>query len=123
MTTHILIIAHAPLAHALRECALHVFPECEDEVLALEDGDVQREGILEDSAPSPLERMEQQEEVERVLEGLSGLPERERLLVSLYYYEGLTLKEIGESLGLTRERVRQIENEALGKLSASLQAD
>ena len=34
-----------------------------------------------------------------------------------------TLKEIGESLGLTRERVRQIENEALGKLSAVLMAD
>lgn len=36
MNTHILIIAHAPLAGALRECALHVFPECRDEVLALD---------------------------------------------------------------------------------------
>ena len=36
MNTRILIIAHAPLAHALRECALHVFPDCWQEVLALD---------------------------------------------------------------------------------------
>ncbi|MDE2415817.1 MAG: PTS fructose transporter subunit IIA [Comamonadaceae bacterium] len=36
MNTNFLIIAHAPLAHALRECALHVFPDCADEVLALD---------------------------------------------------------------------------------------
>jgi len=35
-TTHILIIAHAPLAHALRACALHVFPDCGDSVAALD---------------------------------------------------------------------------------------
>ena len=35
-TTSILIIAHAPLAHALRECALHVFPDCADSVVALD---------------------------------------------------------------------------------------
>ena len=36
MTTRIFLIAHAPLAHALRECALHVFPDCWQEVLALD---------------------------------------------------------------------------------------
>lgn len=36
MNTHILIIAHAPLASALRECALHVFPDCAGDVLALD---------------------------------------------------------------------------------------
>lgn len=36
MKTCILLIAHAPLASALRACALHVFPECESEVLALD---------------------------------------------------------------------------------------
>lgn len=35
-TTGILLIAHAPLAHALRECALHVFPDCEGSVAALD---------------------------------------------------------------------------------------
>ena len=36
MSTSILIIAHAPLAHALRQCALHVFPDCGDGVAALD---------------------------------------------------------------------------------------
>lgn len=36
MTTRLLVIAHAPLAHALRECALHVFPDCGPDLLALD---------------------------------------------------------------------------------------
>ena len=46
MSTSILIIAHAPLAHALRECALHVFADCGDSVAAL---DVQPHAAPEDS--------------------------------------------------------------------------
>jgi PTS system ascorbate-specific IIA component len=46
MSTSILIIAHAPLAHALRECALHVFSDCGDSVAAL---DVQPHAAPEDS--------------------------------------------------------------------------
>ena len=45
MNTRLLIIAHAPLAHALRECALHVFPDCWQEVLAL---DVPRDVVMQD---------------------------------------------------------------------------
>lgn len=36
MNTRLLIIAHAPLAHALRECAAHVFPDCRDDLLVLD---------------------------------------------------------------------------------------
>lgn len=36
MSTRILLITHAPLAHALRECALHVFPDCGDDLRALD---------------------------------------------------------------------------------------
>ncbi len=46
MSTRIFIIAHAPLAHALRECALHVFTDCADSVVTL---DVQADASPEDS--------------------------------------------------------------------------
>ena len=65
-----------------------------DDVLALEDGDIQREETVRDDSLGALDILEQEEEVEFVLKALQELPERERLLLSLYYYEDLTLKEI-----------------------------
>ncbi len=93
-----------------------------DDVLALEDGDMQREEMIEDDAPSALDIMEQNEEVEQVADALKRLPERERLLLSLYYYEGLTLKEIGQVLGVTESRVSQLHGRALSLLRADLKA-
>ena len=93
-----------------------------DDVLALEDGDMQREETIEDDSPSALDLMEQSEEVEQVLAALQKLPERERLLLSLYYYEGLTLKEIGRVLGVTESRVSQLHGRAITLLRAEIKA-
>ncbi|MDR1966667.1 MAG: FliA/WhiG family RNA polymerase sigma factor [Synergistaceae bacterium] len=93
-----------------------------DDVLALEDGDMQREETIEDDQPSALDILEQAEEVESVVEALKKLPERERTLLSLYYYEGLTLKEIGLVLGVTESRVSQLHGRALSLLRAELKA-
>lgn len=93
-----------------------------DDVLALEDGDMQREETIEDEAPSALDLIEQKEEVEQVAAALKRLPERERLLLSLYYYDGLTLKEIGRVLGVTESRVSQLHGRALSLLRADLKA-
>jgi RNA polymerase sigma factor for flagellar operon FliA len=54
--------------------------------------------------------------------GIAGLPEREQLVVALYYYESLTLREIGEVLGVTESRVSQLHTKAMMRLKASLQA-
>lgn len=93
-----------------------------DDVLALEDGDMQREETIEDDAPSALDILEQNEETAQVAEALKRLPERERILLSLYYYEGLTLKEIGQVLGVTESRVSQLHGRALSLLRADLKA-
>jgi RNA polymerase sigma factor for flagellar operon FliA len=93
-----------------------------DDVLALEDGDMQREDTIEDEQPSALDLMEQEEEVGLVADSLKKLPERERTLLSLYYYEGLTLKEIGLVLGVTESRVSQLHGRALTLLRAELKA-
>ena len=51
---------------------------------------------------------------------IDGLPEREKLLMNLYYVEELTLKEIGEVLGVTESRVSQLHSQAVARLRAKL---
>ncbi len=51
---------------------------------------------------------------------LDDLPERERLVLILYYYEEMTLKEIGSILGVSESRVSQIHTKAIGRLRARL---
>ena len=54
-------------------------------------------------------------------DAIQRLPERERLVVSLYYYEELTLREIGEVLGVTESRVSQLHTKAILRLKVRLQ--
>ena len=49
-----------------------------------------------------------------------ALPEREKLVITLYYYEELTLREIGEVLGVTESRVSQLHTKAILRLKARL---
>ena len=57
-----------------------------------------------------------------IAKAIDTLPEKERLMVSLYYYEELTMKEIGEVLGITESRVSQIHSKAVFKLRTKLKA-
>ncbi|MEM1305728.1 MAG: sigma-70 family RNA polymerase sigma factor, partial [Planctomycetota bacterium] len=73
---------------------------------------------------SPDERLVESDSLRHVLDMLGTMDEREATILRLRFglggVEPKTLKEIGEQLGLTRERVRQIETEALAKMAASL---
>ena len=50
---------------------------------------------------------------DRLADAIGGLPDRERMVIALYYYENLTLREIGEVLGVTESRVSQLHTKAV----------
>ena len=75
-----------------------------------------------DSLASPLEQVAQSDFADALAQALSNLPERERLVMSLYYDEELNLKEIGQILGVSESRTCQILGQATLRLKARLQA-
>ena len=59
----------------------------------------------------------------KIKEGIKTLPEKQRLVLSLYYFEDLNLKEIGQVLDVTESRVSQLHTQAILKLKAKLKND
>ena len=68
----------------------------------------------------PLFRCLKGEMRERLATAIDALPERERLVITLYYYEEMTMKEIGLALGVVESRVSQIHSSAVAHLRARL---
>lgn len=77
---------------------------------------------LPDDRLGPAAQFDQEEMVEILGQAIDLLPERERLLISLYYHEGLTLKEIGAVLSVTESRVCQLHSQAVARLRTKINA-
>ena len=76
--------------------------------------------IEDTQGPEPQSALAETEMKEALGEAIARLPEREKLVVTLYYYEELTLREIGEVLGVTESRVSQLHTKAILRLKARL---
>jgi RNA polymerase sigma factor for flagellar operon FliA len=76
--------------------------------------------VSDEQAGTPASRHEEEGRRIALAEAIEGLPEREKLLMSLYYDEELNLKEIGAVLGVTESRVCQLHGQALTRLRARL---
>jgi RNA polymerase sigma factor for flagellar operon FliA len=72
---------------------------------------------------SPLFLCLQGEMRQRLIDAVEGLPEKERMVLTLYYYEELTMKEIGLTLGVVESRVSQIHSAAVRRLRGVLRED
>ena len=68
----------------------------------------------------PLENLQHEDFQKALADAISGLPERERLVMALYYDKELNLREIGEVLGVSESRVCQIHGQALIRLRARM---
>ncbi|MDR1566048.1 MAG: RNA polymerase sigma factor WhiG [Treponema sp.] len=88
-------------------------------------GDENDKVSIADSIESPVslnpEVMAERDEIRRVIvEAISELPDNEKKILVLYYFEDLTLKEIGQVLGVTESRVSQLHTKAIMRLRARL---
>ena len=79
--------------------------------------------IQDPTAVDPAQEMDLTDMKDRLADAIARLPEREKLVVALYYYENLTLREIGEVLGVTESRVSQLHTKAVLRLKSRLQGD
>ena len=76
--------------------------------------------IEDDTMARPADVLDETEMREALADAIARLPEREKLVVTLYYYEELTLREIGEVLGVTESRVSQLHTKAILRLKSRL---
>ncbi len=70
--------------------------------------------------PSPLDGLQKSDFRKALARGIAGLPERERLVLALYYDEELNLREVGNVLGVSESRVSQIHSQAMLRLQARM---
>jgi RNA polymerase sigma factor for flagellar operon FliA len=77
--------------------------------------------IKDPHAADPESEAHTSELKDRLADAIESLPERERLVIALYYYENLTLREIGEILGVTESRVSQLHTKAVLSLRSRFQ--
>jgi RNA polymerase sigma factor for flagellar operon FliA len=110
-------------ANLLKEVAANTIISLDDFIPG-DDGDDKKKRIvdlLEDqNASDALELLELSEVKALLANTISRLPEKEKTVVYLYYYEGLTLKEIGMVLGLSESRISQLHTKAILRLRGSL---
>ena len=95
-----------------------------DELWTMSDSSGDQVSLLDTlqdpAAPDPARAADATDLKDRVADAIARLPEREKLVIALYYYENLTLREIGEVLGVTESRVSQLHTKAVLRLRSHL---
>jgi RNA polymerase sigma factor for flagellar operon FliA len=89
---------------------------------ASEDKSNLLEALLTREDQDPLEVLNLQDLKKALTQAITDLPEKERLVLSLYYFEDLTMKEVGKVLNLTESRISQLHTQTVLRLRGRLKA-
>ena len=123
-------LQRAPTEEELRRSLLEIANSSVyalDELWTVSDSSGDQVSLLDTlhdpDAPDPQQLLAASEVKDRLADAISALPEREKLVIALYYYENLTLREIGEVLGVTESRISQLHTKAVLRLKSRLQGD
>lgn len=87
----------------------------------IEDYKLQVESIKEDTSNSPDDQIERKEMIAYLAEAIKTLPEREQMVISLYYFDEMTLKEISAILEVSESRVSQLHTKGVSRLRQKLE--
>ena len=90
----------------------------------MEEGSEDEESVgasLPSADPTPLEAATKEHLRKIVRARVTDLPERERQIVDMYYFQELTFREIGQILGITESRVSQLHSRMKARMSSELQ--
>ena len=93
-------------------------------LVSMEEGSEDEESVgstLPSADPTPLEAATKEHLREMVRARVTDLPERERQIVDMYYFQELTFREIGQILGITESRVSQLHSRMKARMSSELQ--
>jgi RNA polymerase sigma factor for flagellar operon FliA len=77
--------------------------------------------LVPSEPPAPDQEFEQRELKERIRAALGTLPARERKLITMYYFRGATMKEIGKEIGVNESRVSQLHARAVSRLRKAME--
>ncbi|WP_373600045.1 sigma-70 family RNA polymerase sigma factor [Paraclostridium bifermentans] len=102
--------------HNIKKSTLNLTTSSLDNVVLDAENDLKLIDTIKDNSINIEESVQREELIQTMTKALDMLKERDKLVLSLYYYEELTLKEIGEVLGVSESRVSQLNKKAISNL-------